>query len=250
MSPELAIFVAVVIAIVGWFALGTHLNVRKGHRFLEWLQGGLPLVGEKTTLRWLGSFVVHLQMEKAREPFRRVEVLVALEPRDVPPLWLLSRLRGRRDLLIVRTELRSVPKLEVEILDPQAWSTRAVDAEVQRLQWQLLARSHGLPFQVYALPPVANIAELVAEAGRPRSLAGPRRRAQGKEQPRNAVAAAFAAGNCGPHRLRNRPAPCRPGLGLLGPVNLAQASSSSSQSAAIGCTCAGPFTRPQARQAS
>ena len=166
MSPELAIFVTVVIAIVGWFALGTHLNVRKGHRFLEWLQGGLPLVGEKTTLRWLGSSVVHLQMEKAREPFRRVEVLVVLEPRDVPPLWLLSRLRGRRDLLIVRTELRSVPKLEVEILDPQAWSTRAVGTEVRRLQWQLVA-SHGLPFQVYALPPVTNIAELVAEAGRP-----------------------------------------------------------------------------------
>ncbi len=166
MSPQLAIFVVVVIAIVGWFALGTHLNVRKGHRFLEWLQDGLPLVGEKTTLRWLGSSVVHLQIENAREPFRRVEVLVVLEPRDVPPLWLLSRLRGRRDLLIVRTELRSVPKLQVEILDRQAWSTRAVDQEVRQQQWQLVPFENP-GFQVYALPPVANIAELVAEAGRP-----------------------------------------------------------------------------------
>jgi len=166
MSPELAIFVVAVIAIVGWFALGTHVNVRKGHRFLEWLQGGLPLVGEKTTLRWLGSSVVHLQIEKAREPFRRVEVLVVLEPRDIPPLWLLSRLRGRRDLLIIRTELRSVPKLQVEILDRQAWSTRAVGAEVRRLQWQPLP-AHSLPFQVYALTPVANVGDLVAEGGRP-----------------------------------------------------------------------------------
>jgi hypothetical protein len=166
MSPELAIFVVVVIAIVGWFALGTHLNVRKGHRFLEWLQDGLPLVGEKTTLRWLGSSVVHLQIENACEPFRRVEVLVVLEPRDVPPLWLLSRLRGRRDLLIVRTELRSVPKLQVEILDRRAWSTRAVENEVQQQQWQLVPFEDP-GFQVYALPPVANITELVAEAGRP-----------------------------------------------------------------------------------
>ena len=166
MSPELSIFVVVVIAIVGWFALGTHLNVRKGHRFLEWLQSGLPLVGEKTTLRWLGSSVVHLQIENAREPFRRVEVLVVLEPRDVPPWWLLSRLRGRRDLLIVRTELRSVPKIQVEILDPQAWSVRAIDKEVRQQKW------HPVPFenpefQVYALAPVANVAELVAEAERP-----------------------------------------------------------------------------------
>jgi hypothetical protein len=164
MSPETAIFVAVVIAIVGWFALGTHVNVRKGHRHLEWLQGGLPLVGEKTTLRWLGSSVVHLQIEKAREPFRRVEVLIVLEPRDVPPLWLLSRLRGRRDLLIVRTELRSVPKQQVEILDPQVWSTRAIDREVRQQRWQLVP-SDNLPFRVYALPPLANIAHLLAEAG-------------------------------------------------------------------------------------
>jgi hypothetical protein len=164
MSPELAIFVVVVILIVGWFALGTHVNVRKGHRFLEWLQGGLPLVGEKTTLRWLGSSVVHLQIENAHEPFRRVEVLVVLEPRDVPPLWLLSRLRGRRDLLIVRTELLSVPKLQVEILDRQAWSTKAVETEVRQQQWQLVAY-HNPPFQAYALPPVANVVELVAEAG-------------------------------------------------------------------------------------
>src|ERR1035438_3930909 len=72
MSPELSIFVVVVIAIVGWFALGTHLNVRKGHRFLEWLQSGLPLVGEKTTLRWLGAFVLHLPNEKARQAFPRL----------------------------------------------------------------------------------------------------------------------------------------------------------------------------------
>jgi len=166
MSPELAIFVVVVIAIVGWFALGTHINVRKGHRFLEWLQDGLPLVGEKTTLRWLGSSVVHLQIENAREPFRRVEVLVVLEPRDVPPFWLLSRIRGRRDLLIVRTELRSVPKLQVEILDRQAWSTRVVDKEVRQQQWQLVP-FESPEFRVYAVPPVANIAALLAEARRP-----------------------------------------------------------------------------------
>jgi hypothetical protein len=164
MSPELAIFVVVVILIVGWFALGTHVNVRKGHRALEWLQGGLPLIGEKTTLRWLGSSVVHLQVEKAREPFRRVEVLVVLEPRDVPPLWLLSRLRGRRDLLIVRTELRSVPVVQVEILDRQAWSTKAVATEVRQRQWQPVAYDNP-PFQAYALPPVTNIAGLVAVAG-------------------------------------------------------------------------------------
>jgi len=166
MSPQLAIFVVVVIAIVGWFALGTHVNVRKGHRFLEWLQGGLPIIGEKTTMRWLGSSVVHLQIEKAHEPFRRAEVLIVLEPRDVPPLWLLSRLRGRRDLLIVRTELRAVPAQQVEILNPQSWSTIAADREVRHQQWQMVP-SDTLPFRVYVLPPIGNFAPLLAEATGP-----------------------------------------------------------------------------------
>jgi hypothetical protein len=69
-------------------------------------------------------------------------------------------------LLIVRTELRFVPKVQVEILNRQAWSTRGIDKEVRQQQWQLVPFENP-GFQVYALPPVANVAELVAEAERP-----------------------------------------------------------------------------------
>ena len=161
MSSELAIFVAVVVVIVGWFALGTHINIRKGHQYLEWLQEGLPLIGEKTTLRWLGSSVVHLQIEKAHEPFRRAEVLIVLEPRDVPPLWLLSRLRGRRDLLIVRSELRVAPKSQLEILNAEAWSARSIEREVKALQWQLV---ESLPFRIYALQLNTTPSDLITTA--------------------------------------------------------------------------------------
>ena len=164
MSPGLSIFVALVIIFVGWFALGTHLNVRNGHRFLEWLQTGLPIIGEKTTLRWLGSSVVQLKIDNAREPFRRAEVLFVLEPRDVPPLWLFSRLEGRRDLLIVRTELRQRPKLQVEVLDRKAWST--VAREVRQLNWHLQSPSDQHSFQVYSPQPVCDATELISEASR------------------------------------------------------------------------------------
>jgi len=161
MSTEMAIFVVVVIAVVGWFALGTHINVRKGHRFLEWLQAGLPLMGGKTTLRWLGSSVVQLQIANAHEPFRSVEILIVLEPRDVPPLWLLSRMRGRRDLLIVRTQLRDVPKSQLEILHTEAWSTQTVEREVKDLNWEL---TESQPFRIYARQLVVNPSDLVATA--------------------------------------------------------------------------------------
>jgi hypothetical protein len=135
MSPQLSIFILVIVFVVGWFAVGTQLNVRKGETVLKWLQDGLPLIGEKATLRWLGSSAVELKIEDARAPFRSAQVLVLLEPRDVPLIWWYFRLRGRRDLFIFRGELRSGPRRELEVLDVAAWSARRAYARVKADQW-------------------------------------------------------------------------------------------------------------------
>jgi hypothetical protein len=135
MSPQLSLFIIVVVLIVGWFAAGTHLNVRKGHDALRWLQDGLPLVGEKTTVRWLGSSAVELKIPEAKAPFRSAEVLVVLEPRDVPLIWWFSRLRGRRDLFIFRATLQHQPRHEFEVLDPTSWLGRPAEARARRDQW-------------------------------------------------------------------------------------------------------------------
>lgn len=151
MSPQLAIIVAVVLLVVGWFAAGTHFNVRKGEATLRWLQEGLPLLGEKTTLRWLGSSAVELKIEAAKPPFRQATVLVLLEPRDVALLWGYARLRGRRDLFIFRADLRSQPRHELEALDPGSWSGRSAHTRIQAEHWT----------------PVTAPAPLVAYARRP-----------------------------------------------------------------------------------
>jgi len=163
MSAQFSIFVILVILVVGWFALGTHINVRKGHDAMRWLQSGLPAIGEKTTLRWLGSSVLQLQIEKAHPPFRRAEVLVVLEPRDVPPLWLLSRLQGRRDMLIVRAELQTLPRMRFELLDRNGWGTKRVEGEVKQQGWQPIPMSNPT-LSLFAPQPVPNVSELLAVA--------------------------------------------------------------------------------------
>jgi hypothetical protein len=152
MSPQLALFILVAILVVGWFALGTHFNVRKGHGWLRWLQDGLPLVGKKTTLRWLGSSVVELKIQQAEPPFRNAVVLLVMEPRDVAPLWALARLRGRRDLFIFRATVSSLPRLQLEVFDPRAWSARGIARQCEEQPWEpfpvslpLVAYSPGHP---------------------------------------------------------------------------------------------------------
>lgn len=121
--PQVAL-VVVVAVVMGWFALGVISNIRRGNQLLKWMQTGLPQMGERTTVRWLGSSAVELNIAKAKAPFRRIELVMALEPRDVPWFWVLAHWQGRRDLLIVRGQLAAVPRLEFDLLAPGSWSER------------------------------------------------------------------------------------------------------------------------------
>jgi hypothetical protein len=62
-------------------------------------------------------------LNEPNAPLAKAAVVVFLEPRDLP-WWPLSRVRGRRDTLIVRAVLKQTPHVELEALDPASWSGR------------------------------------------------------------------------------------------------------------------------------
>jgi hypothetical protein len=124
-----SIVVGLVLFVMLWFALGTQRNIRKGNDLLRWLQTGLPMLGGKATLRWLGSSAVELGIATAVPPFRDATVVVVLEPRDVSVLWAYARSRGRRDFIIVRANLRRAPRFSMDVGDPRGWTGRPDAAE-------------------------------------------------------------------------------------------------------------------------
>ena len=130
------------VALVAWFAAGTVWNVAKGRAVLSWMQDGLPALGERTTVRWLGSTAVELVIREARAPFASASVVVFLEPRDLPWMWGFGRIRGRRDTLIVRGALRSPPTVEFEALAPASWSGREALGRVPR-EWPVRGAGPG-----------------------------------------------------------------------------------------------------------
>ena len=132
------ILLIVAIAVLGSFALGTTWNVRKGDQVMTWIRGGLPLIGERSTYRWLGSSVVELKIAKAKSPFRNTETLVVFEPRDILLLWGWARWRGRRDMLIFRAQLQTAPSYETEVFDPNAWTTHNTERDVAKKNWTKL----------------------------------------------------------------------------------------------------------------
>ncbi|MGH2393136.1 MAG: hypothetical protein ACRDGH_06510, partial [Candidatus Limnocylindria bacterium] len=142
--PDLSTFgaslaIAMLAAVMLWFALGTQRNIRRGNALLTWLQDGLPLLGERTTLRWLGSSVVELRISQPEAPFREAQLLVVLEPRDLGALWALAHRRGRRDFLIVRVRLVRPPRFTADLADPRSWTIgdvrRRWAGEGERSSW-------------------------------------------------------------------------------------------------------------------
>jgi len=148
------------VAVVAWFAAGTIWNVHSGRALMRWMQEGLPLLGSRTSVRWLGSSVVEMAIRDARAPFTGATLVIFLEPRDLP-WWPLSRARGRRDTLIVRGALRQAPALELEALDPRSWSGRDALPRVPR-GW--LAREGGIAVHYESTPALERADALLARA--------------------------------------------------------------------------------------
>lgn len=91
---------------------------------MRWMQSGLPTLGERATVRWLGSTAVEMVIHDGNAPFAGATVIIFLEARDTPWMWAIGRSRGRRDTLIIRGALRRAPAVEFEALDPASWSGR------------------------------------------------------------------------------------------------------------------------------
>jgi hypothetical protein len=103
---------------------------------MRWMQDGLPMLGERTTVRWLGTTAVEMVIRDGKAPFATVTLVIFLEPRDLPWMWAITRSSGRRDTLILRGTLRQVPNAEFEALDPASWSGREVLGRVPA-GWQV-----------------------------------------------------------------------------------------------------------------
>lgn len=133
--PGVLLFILLVVVLL-WFALGTQRNIKRGNEVLSWLQGGLPLLGHRTTLKWLGSSAVQLTLTEVNPPLTTAEVLVVLEPRDLGWLWAWSRRKGRRDFLILRARLERSPRFELEAGDRGGWTGTDRISKLDREAWQ------------------------------------------------------------------------------------------------------------------
>src|SRR5918999_683306 len=127
--------ILLVLIVMLWFTWGTQRNISRGNELLRWLQAGLPVLGRRATVKWLGSSAVELGIVEPAPPFAEASVVVVLEPRDVPWFWAWARRRGRRDFLILRARLERHPGLELEAGDETGWTGGDRTAALDEGSW-------------------------------------------------------------------------------------------------------------------
>ena len=135
MNAQYFLVVALVI-IMGWFAFGVVYNLRRGDALLKWMQNGLPRIGQRTTFRWLGTSVAELIIAHAKKPFRRLETVLVLKPRDVFWMTIIAYFQGRDDIVIFRAQLSTAPLVDLELVDPKTWSGRNALNQLTERKWE------------------------------------------------------------------------------------------------------------------
>jgi hypothetical protein len=134
--------------VLGAFLLGTWFNRRRGKALGAWLNDGLRGLGGQPTWTFVRSVSSGAQgaLRNPNAPFRSFEAGYFLLTREVPPLLLIEWLRGKRDLLSVKADLRSGPKSEFDLVPLDGALRRELDAAAgdQPLSWVALPSGLGV----------------------------------------------------------------------------------------------------------
>lgn len=140
-DPGVAVVVTLCVVLALWYGGGYLYNRRRGQQLSRWLERGLDVLGGERQAGWIGSPAsgARVNVTHAVPPFRRLEITLLLENREIPLLWLLDRLRGKRDRLIIRATLRSPRRGELEI-----GSAKRRAARRREQPWGWEQAPHGL----------------------------------------------------------------------------------------------------------
>ncbi len=129
------IVIALTILVVIWYIAGSWMNRRRASYLLGWIKKGVQELGGEATWRAMGTSGFQVSVRGAKHPFKRIEMVILLEPREVLLFWLFNRLRGHRDMMVLKADLRTIPRAEVEVMPKRAGITKKFLKAIEGKAW-------------------------------------------------------------------------------------------------------------------
>jgi hypothetical protein len=99
------------------YILGYYYNRQHAEQIFRWLKNGLSTLGEVSLGEKLPGMSTggRLEVNQASAPFKRVEAVYLLAPRENPLFLIFHLLQGRGDELIVWVNYQSKPEQSIEV---------------------------------------------------------------------------------------------------------------------------------------
>lgn len=144
-GPERLLWIAIILLVLGYLG-GQWLNRQRSRKLGNWLQAGIGALGGRVAWRWIKSVTsgAEVTVQEARAPYRNLSISYYLLTREFPPLWLWEQIRGKRDLLAIKGDLRLQPGREFEILPVKGKLRKELDAATADAPYQWIELSDGL----------------------------------------------------------------------------------------------------------
>ncbi|HEY7347629.1 MAG TPA: hypothetical protein VH599_04865 [Ktedonobacterales bacterium] len=169
MPPDyvLPVLIALCVFLGAWYFVGVWLNRARGIRLARTLRERLlAMEAEDLSGRWVNASIFQFVGQRAAAPIGKLAAVIVLESRELALIWLVNLLRGRRDLLVIRLELRSAPKagVELEAHRSQSKPERDVRPRITEPGWeQTTINGYTLHYQAGAARLVATLTPLLHE---------------------------------------------------------------------------------------
>ena len=128
-SPNQRILWGLIILVVLGYIGGNWLNRRRSRAIGKWLQSSLSTLGGQPAWNLIGTMSsgVQLTVNHAARPFRQFTITYHMLTREFIPLWIVELLRGKRDLMTLRADLRGSLNEEIEVVPIRGSLRRTLD---------------------------------------------------------------------------------------------------------------------------
>jgi len=153
------IVIGLSVLLVLWYPFGRQMNRRRGLQVLRWLREGIRTYGCQASVNWVGASAFGVDVQGGLGPFKRVGMMVLLEAREMLLLWIINRLRGQRDILVIKGDLRLKPKTDLEVMR-RGWRAERAMRALEKEGWTV----DGLNGMFIALKRDAEIASRLTSA--------------------------------------------------------------------------------------
>jgi hypothetical protein len=104
-----------ILIITAWYWAFLHLNRRRAHRVVRWLEEAISAHGQISGVEWLSPSHFRARLRLPGCAFRQPSLDARFAPREMPVRWMAWRFRHRQETLTFEANLTCPPRYGMEI---------------------------------------------------------------------------------------------------------------------------------------